>query len=574
MRAPLCIPLVLLLECCCAAQQPDVRVRLLSLYHLSEVKIEPVTAVKIVAGETKETKRLGFGVRIAGGSVEADGHASEKLTVSGDFRIVADPIPAQHLRGTLEISAKENFLLMIASLPVERYVAAVLQGETAGAMPPEALKAMALAIRSYTARFRERHKNSGFDFCDTTHCQYLRLEPHRAALAAVEETTGEMLWNRGSPLAAYYHQDCGGHTEAAAVAWHDQGSAALASHVDPYCVRNAQSWRSEVTRVDLDRAMAKADLHVPPRWSRITITQRTPSGRARTLLFSVGTQPGVLVSASSLRFAVGRSLGWMTLKSDLYEVMARGDRFVFTGKGMGHGVGLCQIGATEMARQGKNHHEILEFYYPGAPEGRSARGIPWTVLEAQGFDMRVVNAGDAAIVGAVGRTAMEWAQQRAGLTLPMRPMIEVFPTVAMFRDTTGEPGWVAASTRHQRVRLQPPKILAGRLEGVLRHEFLHMLIESHAVAQTPMWFREGLVVYLGGEPPVPARAEMSPAQINATITSRAGEAPMRRAYAQAAATVRDLEQRHGRAQLMEWLSRGLPNNLGGSAVAGSHEVSQ
>ncbi len=537
----------------CAAQQPDVRVRLLSLYHLAQVKIEPVGPVRVDG----KIKPASFVVRVTNGLVEGDGRAVEKLVVSGDFRIVSDPIPPQHLRGTLEIQAKNDFLWMVASLPVDRYVASVLQGETAGAMPPETLKAMAVAIRSYTARFRERHKDAGFDFCDTTHCQFLRLQTQPSVLSAVEETAGEMLWDQGSPLPAYYHQDCGGRSESAAAAWHDRGSPAMDSHSDPYCVRVAKPWRSEVTRDDLDRAMAKSDLKVPLRWNRINIVQRTPSGRARSLSISVGGQPGVLVSASSLRFAVGRSLGWMTLKSDWYEVTKQGDHFIFAGRGVGHGVGMCQLGAGEMARQGKNYREILAFYYPGAPVGRSAKGIPWTTQQADGFDVRLVNAGDGALIGEAGRGALQWAQQRSGLQMPTRALIEVFPTVAMFRDATGEPGWVAASTRHQRIRLQPPKVLGDRVETVLRHEFLHMLIEAQPTKPAPLWFREGLVVYLEGGVPV-SRVVMSPVEIDRTIRSRASEAAMRQAYSQAAIRVREIEQRHGHAQVMEWLRSGLP----------------
>jgi stage II sporulation protein D len=549
----LCLVL-LLLGRFCVAQQPDVRVRLLSLFHFSEVRIEPTGSVKL----GRSTMRKSFAVRAAGGAVEVEAHTSQSISVSGDFRVVAGPAPVQHVRGTLEISVKDNVLWMVAALPVERYVAAVLQGETAGAMPPEALKAMAVAIRSYTARFRERHKEGGFDFCDTTHCQFLRLATQRAVEAAVEETAGETLWDRGSPLAAYYHQDCGGQTESAAAAWRDQQSDTLSSHGDPYCVHVAKPWWSEVARGDLDRALARADLHVPPRWNRIAIAQRTPSGRARNLSFSVGGQSNVLVSASSLRFAVGRTLGWMTLKSDWYEITKQGDHFIFAGKGVGHGVGMCQIGAAEMARQGKNYHEILAFYYPGAIEGRSAQGISWNSVEGNGFDLRVVYPEDAALVREAGRVALQEAQQRSGLKMTARPVLEVFPSVAMFRDATGEPGWVAASTRHEEIRLQPPSMLRGRLQKILRHEFLHMLIEAHSEAGTPLWFREGLVVYLDEESAVPLRVEFSAAEIDRVIRSRAGQVEMRRAYAQAGARVREWEQRYGRAQVMDWLSRGLP----------------
>ena len=88
--------------------------------------------------------------------------------------MIAERAPVQHVRSKVEISAKNGSLQVIASLPVEEYVGVVLQGETAGNMPPEALKALAVAIRSYTSRFRERHKEDGFDFCDTTHCQFLQ----------------------------------------------------------------------------------------------------------------------------------------------------------------------------------------------------------------------------------------------------------------------------------------------------------------------------------------------------------------------------------------------------------------
>ena len=155
-------------------------------------------------------------IRARGDTVEVSGRSTAKVVVSGDFRMTAERAPVQHIRSKVEISAKNGSLQVIASLPVEEYVGVVLQGETAGNMPPEALKALAVAIRSYTSRFRERHKEDGFDFCDTTHCQFLQLEVQPAVSAAVKATSGELLWDRGSPLAAYYHKDCGGQTEAAA----------------------------------------------------------------------------------------------------------------------------------------------------------------------------------------------------------------------------------------------------------------------------------------------------------------------------------------------------------------------
>ena len=72
-----------------------------------------------------------------------------------------------------------------------------------------------------------------------------------------------------------------------------------------------------------------------------------------------------IVSASALRFGIGRTLGWNLVRSDAYDLGVRNGALVFDGRGHGHGVGLCQEGGAEMAAEGKAVHEILAFYFPG-----------------------------------------------------------------------------------------------------------------------------------------------------------------------------------------------------------------
>ena len=558
MRRVILITMLCTLNCFCSAQQPDVRVQLWTLFQLPQIELQPVGKANITWGEGSSLLDKPAVIRAHGDTVEIPGHNTAKLVISGDFRMIAERAPTQHIHSKVEISAKDDVLRVIASLPLEDYVATVLQGETAGNMPPEALKAMAVSIRSYTSRFRDRHKDDGFDFCDTTHCQFLRMEVQPVISAAVKATAGELLWDRGTPLAAYYHKDCGGQTESAAAAWHDQKSTALISHEDTYCVRVTQPWHSEIAKADLEHALSNAGLDVPTGWNRIVISERTPSGRAKILRFSIGNSSGVPVSASSFHFAVGRALGWSTLKSDWYDVSSQAGRFIFNGKGVGHGVGLCQTGADEMARQGKSYRDILAFYYPTALAGRSAQGIPWIVTRDEAFELRVVNSSDSTIAHPTIRSALDWARQQTGLSFSQLPVVEVYPTVAMFRDATGEPGWIAASTRQERIRIQPIGLLRARFENVLRHEFLHMLVEANARANTPLWFREGLVVYLGGDPTPANQMNMTTTQIEQVITSRTSQADLRRAYAQAAALVRNIDRQHGRGKLMEWLRNGLP----------------
>jgi hypothetical protein len=142
------------------------------------------------------------------------------------------------------------------------------------------------------------------------------------------------------------------------------------------------------------------------------------------------------------------------------------------------------------------------------------------------------------------------------------PRWKVFPTVAMFRDTTGEPGWVAATTRGRIIQTQPAEVLqrAGTLESTLRHEFLHMLIESYARPGVPVWFREGLVLYLS-EPNGDVRAGKSftsSSELESAMRNPANEQQLREAYKEARARVAQLAKQQGTQALIEWVQHGLP----------------
>jgi len=196
-----------------------------------------------------------------------------------------------------------------------------------------------------------------------------------------------------------------------------------------------------------------------------------------------------------------------------------------------------------------------------------------TVVSTELFELRVADAGDRKVVRTVAHSALEWAIAKSGLRLHSLPLIEVYPTTATFRDVTGEPGWVAASTHHQRMRLQPLSVLREKLAAVVRHEFLHMLVEDNAEPHTPLWFREGLVVYWGEDSDPAASVTMSGKDIDQAISSRHSETEMREAYAQAAALVREIELQKGHSVLIDWLRGGLPQDArGGLILPGAHVV--
>ena len=447
-------------------------------------------------------------------------------------------------------------------MPLERYVAAVLAGESSIFQSPEALKAMAAAARTYAVRLRGRHSAEGFDFCATTHCQHIDLAAVAPRLeAAAAETSGELLWYQGKPAFTAYTRDCGGRSEEAAAVWPDLAAPYLKSHDDPWC--GSPAWRWSPDPLDLAAALRRSNLRTPPSVEQVAIADRTASGRARTLVLS-GRGESVRISAGSFRFAVGRQLGWNWLPSDRYEARDSTGRPRFEGKGSGHGVGLCQRGADRMGLAGRSYREILAFYYPGAEAGLTARGLSWQRLGGERIALFTTVPDRDRPVLALAERLLREASQRSALPAPDAIEIRLYPDIDSFRNATAEPGWVAAHTAGRRIHLQPAH---GTLEPVLRHELFHVLLESQARPGLPLWFREGLVGVLEGR----ARAEGS-ARIptDADLRQTADPARARRAYAEASRAAAALVRRYGLASVLGWLKTGLPPEVTNSSS--SHEA--
>ncbi len=507
-------------------------------------------------------------ISAAGSHIRLDpAKTATDLRISGNFQIAPSSGPPLHADFPVEISASEGNLLVTATMPMDEYIAGVLAGETGNFKSDEALKATAVAARTYAMHFGSRHALDNFDFCDTTHCQDLRIAGINSHLRQIaESTSGEVLWYEGEPAATYYHADCGGTTEDGRyILGNDEPPAPyLRQHSDVYCVRNGvMKWSSEIRKRDLQRALAADGISVPGTLRSVAVVQRTPSGRAEVLrLTGAGS---ITVSAIPFRAAVGRHIGWDRLKSNWYEVGVSGDRLLFHGRGSGHGVGLCQIGAEVMGEEGKTYREILAYYYPGTKLGVAAKGAAWKQLKGENIEMLTTRPDVDSALLPLAAQLIQQAQRDTGLNFRSTPQWKVFPTVEMFRNTTGEPGWVAAATRGSLIQTQPPEVLrqAGTLESTLCHELLHMLIESYAKPGIPVWYREGLVLYLS-QPNAAVRHSpetISSKDLEKSIVNPASESELRQAYTEAHARVADLAKQYGRQQLILWVQQGLPDSI-------------
>jgi len=479
------------------------------------------------------------------------------------------------LRNPVRISARAGQLVLVVTLPVESYVERVVASESGAADSAESLKALAIVVRSFA--LHQAHGHADYDLCDSTHCQLLHWgggsgrgpAAHTATLA----TAGETLFYRGRRAQAWFHQNCGGRTATPQEVWPGEGAGGkpmpwLTSHVDAYCTTNgAREWTADLSLSDLTNALARAGL-AHPGWSSLTVARRGESGRAVMLsVGSNGKSGGAQVSAEDFRLAVGRTLGWGKILSTWFEVSSQGDHFVFHGRGAGHGVGLCQAGAAAMSGLGRDSTQILAEYFPGAIAADEATGRPWQTLQVQGFVVETLNGADTAYMPQVSQALAE-AESRSGLKPAGSITVRTFPSTGAFRDATLAPGWVAAFTEGNWIATQPLATLAARklLPSVLRHEFLHALIESQAGANTPLWVREGLVEALADGKGVGVGADLAPTikldQIDYVLAHAATETQSEAAHRAAAWYVARLLAHSGRAQVLSWLRSGLP----GSAI--------
>ena len=265
-----------------------------------------------------------------------------------------------------------------ASLALEDYVFGVLAAEGSVESEPEALKALAVAARTYAVGNLRRHARDRFDLCDTTHCQRfmpvrdesVRPEFYEMAHRAVRETAGEVLRDPAGKVAeSYFSAACGGASADISKLWGvARPPVYLRGGRDEACAGVAEPWTDVVPSAQLARAL-RADTRsdVGDHVEGVRVVRRDRTGRAE-MVEVVGTRRR-LVRGWDFKIIVGRTLGWSVLKSSRFEVTRAGSAFVFRGTGFGHGLGLCQVGAHVSAGRGASYRQILARYFPGAGIG-------------------------------------------------------------------------------------------------------------------------------------------------------------------------------------------------------------
>jgi stage II sporulation protein D len=262
------------------------------------------------------------------------------------------------LSGEVEVRRGEGGLQVIDALPLEAYVSAVTGAEMPPGFPAEALKAQAVAARSYALARKLEAVEEGRDY-DLGATVLDQVYPGQAvdprARAAAEATAGEVLVKEHRPVEAYFHSACGGRTE--------RGIDAIGRNLDyltsvecGHCGAAPKSvWRLTLTAGEVAKLAG-----LPGRATGFRVEERTRTGRASRVEVTAGARRARLAAVE-----MRRRLGYERLPSLWFSVQADRGRFVVHGRGSGHGAGLCQWGAAGWAREGVGYRAILRRYYRG-----------------------------------------------------------------------------------------------------------------------------------------------------------------------------------------------------------------
>jgi stage II sporulation protein D len=343
---------------------------------------ENVALVRSLPSATFEASAASATVRLLETGDELQGAA---VTPADPEALLA--IDGSPYRGVAELLPAPLGLTVVNIVPLEEYLRGVVPNELAPAAFPqlEALMAQAVAARSYALAHLGDYASRGFDVCATPACQAYRgtESEHWLTDRAVAETRGVVATWRGRPIHAFYTSTCGGHTE--------DGSAVLEENA-PYLrgvacpaerdlapgVQAIGEWRVRLRRDAITRSLARYGevggvLDLVP-------TRTGVSGRVVELRVE-GTQGSFDLRGQRIQLGLGLRESFTSLEREKGRDGAVVS-FVVTGRGWGHGVGLCQVGASGMARGGASFEAILKHYYTGVSVA-SLEPEPAVVREAR-----------------------------------------------------------------------------------------------------------------------------------------------------------------------------------------------
>ena len=296
--------------------------------------------------------------KTGGFGIEEKTYYSDILMIEGRHLLV----DGNFFRGSLSVIRENDGLTVINNLGLESYLFGLINREISSAWPIEAVKAQAVAARSYAYNKMRSNGMNRYHLKSSVLDQVYGgkdAEDERAR-EAVNKTRGEIVLYNGEPANTLYHSNCGGHTESADNVW-ETDYPYLRGVVDENCTNAPHYFWSYTTSFNGIRNLLFLNEDITEKRLKITILNRTKSGRVKTI--RIGKK---IITGEDLR----KIIGYDSIKSTNFQMESDGYLIEFKGRGHGHGVGMCQWGAKGMAEKGYSYMEILQHYYQGAEIGK------------------------------------------------------------------------------------------------------------------------------------------------------------------------------------------------------------
>lgn len=362
--------LILTLACilpwanCVAGPQDSVRVAIIQEVQSLSLKIKGFYEIR--DAEKKKVLYWGRNLKTTVTVYNSGVLIAGKNFIQGELIILATGpdiifINGRAFRGKIYFirNAKDK-LLVVNYIGLEEYIKGVLYHEASHFWPMEALKAQAVASRTYAVYQKQENKNKDFDVTSDIYSQVYggKTSERFRTNKAVDETEGQILTFKGKVFSAYFHATCAGYTEDASLLWNVNISP-LKGVVCLFCKYSPHfKWHYVSGLKEIEDKLNNAGYGVYG-IQDIRPQGQNRSGRIRDLRIVSQTKE-IKISAKEFRSLIGPNL----IRSTRFGVKVFNSDAVFEGYGWGHGVGLCQWGAYFMAKQGFNYKQILTYYYP------------------------------------------------------------------------------------------------------------------------------------------------------------------------------------------------------------------
>lgn len=314
--------------------------------------------VRLSQGETVAVTR--YGDRVIYSTMSGIRGVSDSLAftpaASGTLFTVRAPGSSEYeksLSGTLTVTSFPGSLRILNITTVEECLPGVVRAEAGKYGPSDYYRAQAVVARTYIYRNIERHSLDGYNMCDDVHCQvYPGVVTDSVIVNACRSTAGLVLADRDSiMIEAAFHGNCGGETASSADVWL-AGYPYLVSVTDPWCSYSASStWKRSIARSEWNSFLRSKG--ITPGTEAAIYSTNAPAGR-----ITYRTVQGKRLWSEEIRLR-------FELRSAYFTLSPAGDSILFSGRGYGHGVGLCQDGAKHMAEKKMSYNSIIGFYYPG-----------------------------------------------------------------------------------------------------------------------------------------------------------------------------------------------------------------